>query len=85
MWVNIVYYVICFFISAFQCVPVASLWDLEKPGRCLNWLAYNIVTGAFNSVSDLLMLVFPLARIWTLQMSIERKQGVTAIFLIGLL
>lgn len=85
VWVNILYYVICFFIIAFQCVPVAKIWDPERPGHCVNYSVYNVISGVFNSVSDILMLLFPLVRIWTLQMSIERKKGVTAIFLIGLL
>lgn len=85
IWVNGLYYAVCFFVSIFQCTPRAKAWNQLLPGSCVNYAAYNVVSGVVNFVSDLFMLLFPLVRIWTLQMSIERKQGVTAIFLVGVL
>ena len=81
--VNMLYFTAYFFATIFQCTPRAKIWNPEIPGKCLRYQAYNLATGLFNVVSDLLMLVFPIFCIWNLQMSNKRKVGVSAIFFVG--
>ena len=83
IWVNMSYFVACFFISLFQCTPRAKIWDPEVQGSCLDYQSYILATGIFNLVSDSLMLLFPLICIWRLQMSTTRKVGGSAVFFIG--
>ena len=79
------YFAACLFISIFQCVPRAKVWNPELPGSCVDYQTYILVTGFFNCGSDLLMLLFPLVCVLKLQMSTKRKLGLSAVFLIGTL
>ena len=83
IWVNMLYFIALLFVTIFQCTPRAKIWNPEIPGRCLRYQAYTVATGLFNVVSDLLMLLFPITCIWNLQMSNNRKIGVSAIFFVG--
>ena len=83
IWINMLYFIACFFVTTFQCVPRAKIWNPELPGQCLRYQTYIFATGLFNVVSDFLMLAFPMVCIWNLQMSTKRKIGVSAIFFVG--
>lgn len=85
LFINVLYFVAVWIVSGLKCVPRAKIWNPALPGKCINYPAYEAVTGAFNLVSDLLMLLYPLVRVWKLQMSRTRKRGVSAVFLIALL
>ncbi|MCJ1251289.1 hypothetical protein MMC30_008521 [Trapelia coarctata] len=44
----------------------------------------SVVTGGFNIVSDLYILLTPFPAVWSLQMPRRRKIGISAIFLTGI-
>ncbi|PYH88112.1 hypothetical protein BO71DRAFT_404108 [Aspergillus ellipticus CBS 707.79] len=86
LWVNFVFYVICTFLEIFACQPMAKNWNvLITTGHCLNTRLINVVASSINSASDLIILVLPQTRIWSLNMPFSRKITVSAVFLIGLL
>jgi hypothetical protein len=85
IWINMLYFMACFWVSLFQCRPIDKLWNTWKDGWCLNYGAYILATGIFNCASDFWLLVFPLANIWGLQMSARQKSGISAVFLVGTL
>lgn len=85
IWINMSWFFACFFISIFQCSPRERAWDPLVEGTCLNYQNYIVATGIFNCVSDVLMLLFPLVSVWNLRMSMNRKFGISTIFLVGLL
>ncbi|KAF7884301.1 uncharacterized protein EAF02_004637 [Botrytis sinoallii] len=85
IWINMLYFVACFFVSLFQCLPREKIWNPTVRGTCLNYKPYILATGIFNCVSDALMLIFPVFSVWDLHMSFARKLGVSAIFLVGTL
>lgn len=85
IWINMLYFVSCFFITLFQCIPREKIWDPLVPGTCVHYQWYIVITGIFNCVSDFLMFMFPMFCIWKLQMPPRRKIGISGIFLVGVL
>lgn len=55
------------------------------PGSCRDDNALYLASAAFNMVSDIAMLSVPIYLIWNLQMSVQRKMGISAIFGTGAL
>ncbi|KAL9078884.1 MAG: hypothetical protein Q9157_002179 [Trypethelium eluteriae] len=75
-----------------QCIPVRYFWDRsyaligQKPpvtGWCLPNVLHQAAVGIFNTVSDLLILVFPAIALWPLRMPRMRKLGLFFIFSLG--
>ncbi|KAG7007793.1 hypothetical protein G7Y79_00008g024310 [Physcia stellaris] len=77
---NGAYYFAAFFVNIFSCSPRHKIWDPETPGKCLNVDALYISSATFNTFSDVAMLAVPLIMVWKLQMSRQRKFGISAIF-----
>ena len=81
---NFVFYIIEFSLAVKQCTPRERSWNKRIPGHCIG--SSNIIyTAAFNVISDVVIFVLPLNKIWRLQMSTNRKIGVSLIFSTGLL
>ena len=74
-----------FYVSIFQCVPREKLWTPTLPGFCINYPVTLMVVGIFNVCSDFVILLLPMAWIWRLKMSTQRKLGVSSIFAFGAL
>lgn len=74
-----------FFATLFQCNPVAGNWDKNIPGsHCL--LDHILLKLSIpNAVLDWFVLLLPIVVVWKLQVSIDRKLALTAIFLVGAL
>ena len=84
--VNCLFYGASLVAWVLQCIPLRKTWDFAIEGTCyVNPTALFVAGGAFNALSDLLMLLLPLYSIWHLKMAIKRKVGVSAIFATGLL
>ena len=62
---------------------VALVSKYEAIGSCVKINATFIVTGAWNVVSGVTLLIRPVRAIWLLRMSTQRKWQVSAVFLIG--
>ncbi|KAJ0117825.1 hypothetical protein HZ326_31905 [Fusarium oxysporum f. sp. albedinis] len=54
-------------------------------GTCGNQVSSFIAIGAFNAITDVLILSLPLPVLWSLQARTSTKVGLTIIFSIGLL
>ena len=83
IWINMMYYLSCFFVSIFQCNHIAKNWNPALPGHCIHYRAYS--TGILNMLSDLVMLLFPLYCTWNLHLSTKRKIQLSAVFFVGTL
>lgn len=80
MAVNGIFYIIFFFVPIFLCSPRAKIWNQDMPGRCLQPKILYLASAIFNMVSDIAMLSVPIYLIWNLQMSVQRKIGLSLIF-----
>lgn len=66
------------------CRPFVKTYSLTAEGVCGNQVASFIAIGAFNIISDVMILTLPLPSVWQLKMSTGRKLGLSCVFLIGL-
>ncbi|KAK3904713.1 hypothetical protein C8A05DRAFT_13457 [Staphylotrichum tortipilum] len=67
------------------CRPFAKTYSLTVEGTCGNQVASFIAIGAFNIITDVIILSLPLPTVWSLKMSTPAKLGLTGIFLVGLI
>ncbi len=65
------------------CRPFAATYDPTVKGECGNQIVSFIAIGAFNVVTDAMILTLPIPTIWGLKMSSSARLGLSAIFLIG--
>ncbi|KAK1961162.1 ATP synthase F0 [Colletotrichum sublineola] len=74
----------CTFSLIFACTPVDKSWNPLKEGTCLpagpSFTAYAVVT----IVSDVVVAILPIPVLLKLNIRIEKKAGLIAIFLLGL-
>ena len=80
---NTLFYTSFFFVPIFQCTPRKKIWNEQTPGRCMNVIGLYYVSAIFNTISDIAMLGVPIYLVWSLQMSIRRKVGISFIFCTG--
>jgi hypothetical protein len=67
------------------CRPFEANYNPAIGGTCGNQVSAFIAVGAYNIVSDFVVLTLPLRTIWTLNTKKQMKLSLTAIFLAGLL
>lgn len=79
------FYVANTFLKIFQCDPRARIWDKRVPGTCLNLGNVLTASGAFNTLTDILILLIPVKVSWNLKTTVKRKVGVVLLFTFGFL
>lgn len=82
-WWNLLYAVALVVTVATECVGKADI--VARGGECLNEYAVLICASVINVVSDLVILIIPITVIWNLQMSMEKKVRLSALFAVGTL
>ena len=75
----------CFLSFIFTCWPRERIWNPMAPGRCMKTESFMLASVIANVISDVAILVLPLASVMSLQMPLKRKIGVSAIFATGIL
>jgi hypothetical protein len=68
----------------FRCTPIRGYWDVAAQQSCINIRATLVVVAALNSVSDILVYLFPAKPLWSLQLPLKRRLGLISIFTVGL-
>jgi hypothetical protein len=81
----LLYWVACVLTISLLCRPVQFNWDRSIEGTCANVKAIYFLSGAFNMALDLWVVFLPLPVIWNLQMTLQKKWGITASFALGLM
>ncbi|KAI9852942.1 MAG: hypothetical protein M1838_003736 [Thelocarpon superellum] len=66
-----------------ECVPVAGVWNLTIPSRCIIYVAWYVGQAAFNILTDLVILIMPLPAVWSLRIARRQKVAVCSIFVLG--
>ncbi|TLD18696.1 hypothetical protein E2P81_ATG11606 [Venturia nashicola] len=78
------YGVIITLTIAFQCIPVNSYWDLSiKNKRCYDQNSAMIIFSALNTVSDLIVFMWPAPKIFQLKLPIQQRLGLMFVFSLG--
>jgi hypothetical protein len=65
-------------------MPFAKIWQPSTNGTCVNRFLGFLISVILNLVSDVIIFILPLWAIWRLRLDLNRKLGVSAIFLTGL-
>ena len=66
------------------CKPIAYNWDTTiEGGSCANQTQAFEAVGILNLLTDIAIIILPMPWLWTLQLPISKKLGLTAIFGIG--
>lgn len=68
------------------CAPqIGHPWDLTVVAKCADGRVVEFALGIANLTLDIFLLVLPIPVILLLQLSLKKKIGVLAIFMVGLL
>ncbi|KAK4201726.1 hypothetical protein QBC40DRAFT_323675 [Triangularia verruculosa] len=69
------------------CRPFAAIYTLElmPTAKCGDQVGSFIAIGAFNIITDVMILTLPIPTVWTLKTTRGKKIALTAVFLVGLL
>ena len=66
------------------CRPITHIWtSTAEKGSCGNLMAVQIANSVLNIIIDIWVVVLPLPVIWGIQITLTRKWGITASFMIG--
>ena len=76
-------FVSTFFGFLFQCLPIRSFWQHQIEHRCFNQNPFYLAVASLSLVSDIFILVMPMPMVWALNLSRQRKMGLSLIFLLG--
>ncbi|KAI0431112.1 hypothetical protein F5Y09DRAFT_305966 [Xylaria sp. FL1042] len=83
IWLNFIFYAGWMFSFILACIPREKIWNPTVKGQCINVDAALISSSAINILSDITILILPLAAIRSLQMARKSKIKITAIFAVG--
>ncbi|KAJ6172242.1 hypothetical protein N7470_001309 [Penicillium chermesinum] len=71
-----------YFVTIWQCDPVAKAWDPTIPGKCVNTYAWYTATATISCAIDMWILIIPIPLIWRLNSSLRRRIYLLAAFLL---
>ncbi|KAF9873031.1 integral membrane protein [Colletotrichum karsti] len=78
--------VVFFFVTLFQCLPIARFWNKNVEGNCID---VNVVIGlaflysAFSVISDLTFAILPGFLVWGLQLKTKAKLALIPLLVMG--
>ncbi|KAI2618478.1 hypothetical protein GGR54DRAFT_640600 [Hypoxylon sp. NC1633] len=79
---TVAYNLALIFVSAFECIPLSSLWTGE-PGKCIRTLQVHAILGIVNIVTDVGILALPIRPVLLLRLTLTQRIQVCGIFLLG--
>ncbi|KAE9986453.1 hypothetical protein EG328_005679 [Venturia inaequalis] len=83
---SVIFCVIVTFINIFQCWPIIGYWNpLEHAPKCVDRQALTLATQAVNSISDLLIFLWPARTLWGMRLPAQQKFGLVFVFSIGVI
>ena len=85
IWLNCIFYLILGFGNIFACSPLKKSWNPWIEGHCVDFRALNIIAAVINTVSDFTILIIPQHTIWNLRMTLKKRLGISALFLVGIM
>ncbi|KAF3765041.1 hypothetical protein M406DRAFT_107002 [Cryphonectria parasitica EP155] len=79
IWINVLYSIALILVVCLQCVP----YGLPFGDTCINEWLLLVLSSIINIISDFAILVIPLALIFKLQMSQNKRWAMWALFAFG--
>lgn len=79
IWFNLLYCIALVLTVILQCVG-----KVETPGKtCIDTYLLLVTASTINVLSDVMMLIIPLAAVWGLHLPVNRKIGLSVVFAVG--
>ena len=80
----LLWWIICQFISIFQCTPINHFWDEEQvTGHCIHIERFLQGQAIPNIITDIILLALPMPLIWKLHLPQGQKLALCGVFLLG--
>jgi hypothetical protein len=74
-----------FFTTLFNCNPIERSWNAAIPGKCFNPDIPTWLSTVTSVVTDIYILVLPIAPLWRLNMKLRDKIKVMVAFSFGIM
>ena len=82
--IMILFYTATNLVKIFECTPRAKIFNPKIPGHCVDVPKLLNVSGLFNTITDVLILLMPVKAVWNMNMKASRKIVVVLVFTFGL-
>ncbi|CAP70172.1 uncharacterized protein PODANS_3_2710 [Podospora anserina S mat+] len=85
---GLIYFILLYMTSSSivgicQCIPIASAWDLDIHGKCLNLYIIWNMNAIVSLVTDLIILVLPFPLVIRLNIPLSQKLALMPVFGLG--
>jgi hypothetical protein len=77
------FYATTMIAKIWECIPRRRIWDKSVPGTCVNVGVLLDISGAFNTLTDIVILALSIAGVWNLHVSSMKKLGVVLGLTVG--
>ncbi|KAF1969957.1 hypothetical protein BU23DRAFT_571030 [Bimuria novae-zelandiae CBS 107.79] len=81
--VCIAFYTAIALAKIWQCRPVSGAWRKDRPSHCINTPLLILISGIFNTTTDIVIILIPIHAIWSLELELRKKIGVCAVLTVG--
>ncbi|KAH8660810.1 hypothetical protein BGZ60DRAFT_530816 [Tricladium varicosporioides] len=86
MVVTVVYSVLGSFGFLYNCQPIAKFWDITiTNGKCINITKILLTYASLNILTDIAMLLLPIALVRKLKLPMKQKLALAGLFMTGTL
>jgi hypothetical protein len=78
--------IVFFFVTMFQCAPIAFFWDKDLPGHCVDIeviIGLAILYSVFSVISDFIFAILPGVIVWNLQLHQRTKMLLIPLLAMG--
>lgn len=69
--------------TIFQCVPLERSWNKTVDGVCIDSSMFWVANAVLNIATDVIVLALPVREVWKLQLRLQEKIMLYAVFLLG--
>jgi hypothetical protein len=81
---TVLFWVIHIIMGFAECRPLAKEWDKTLSGSCLDTTKQELADTIINAILDFSIMVLPLPVLWSLNLPLKKKLGITGILCFAL-
>lgn len=81
--INLAWLIGIVFGTVFLCDPINKSWNPSMPGQCGSTSSLYIGSAVPSVTIDLIVLILPLPKLWSLHIDRSRKIGLIIVFTFG--
>lgn len=85
MTILIGFYIATTLVKIWECSPREKIWNKSIPGTCIDVSSLLNISGLFNTITDIIILLVPVKAVWNMRMRKKQKVAVVLVFTVGLM